>query len=215
MWLQRAQGEPEFERLKRELDEAKHQPRSAEGAYRSAAEMERHRHQLEVQTAFREQGARLQATYDKKQKAEYDMAKRWVRQGPDLTTYGCPCGWEGGQGVGHGYGACLRDGGSELVCDALTRPVVCTFLAFSQGDGDQAAAGLEKHGGQPCGQVPGAHQRSGAAAAAGGGAGGGHGRLGGRRRGGEWAVVVWVLAVLLLAVQLVEGSRVRPMCACQ
>lgn len=32
--------------------------------------------QLEIQTAFREQGARLQATYDKKQKAEYDMAKR-------------------------------------------------------------------------------------------------------------------------------------------
>lgn len=32
--------------------------------------------QLEVQTAFREQGARLQATYDKKQKAEYDVAKR-------------------------------------------------------------------------------------------------------------------------------------------
>ncbi|EFJ48600.1 hypothetical protein VOLCADRAFT_104654 [Volvox carteri f. nagariensis] len=70
------QGEPEFERLKRELDEVKHQPRGMEGAYRSAAEMERHRHQLEVQTAFREQGARLQATYDKKQKAEYDMAKR-------------------------------------------------------------------------------------------------------------------------------------------
>ncbi|GFR52505.1 hypothetical protein Agub_g15080 [Astrephomene gubernaculifera] len=70
------QGEPEFERLKRELDEVKHQPRGMEGAYRSAAEMERHRHQLEVQTAFREQGARLQATYDKKQKAEYEMAKR-------------------------------------------------------------------------------------------------------------------------------------------
>ncbi|GIL82776.1 hypothetical protein Vretimale_8343 [Volvox reticuliferus] len=70
------QGEPEFERLKRELDEVKHQPRGMEGTYRSAAEMERHRHQLDVQTAFREQGARLQATYDKKQKAEYDMAKR-------------------------------------------------------------------------------------------------------------------------------------------
>ncbi|KXZ54862.1 hypothetical protein GPECTOR_4g934 [Gonium pectorale] len=69
------QGEPEFERLKRELDEVKHQPRM-EGAYRNAAEMERHKHQVEVQTAFREQGARLQATYDKKQKAEYDMAKR-------------------------------------------------------------------------------------------------------------------------------------------
>lgn len=32
--------------------------------------------QLEVQTAFRSQGARLQAIYDRKQRAEYDMAKR-------------------------------------------------------------------------------------------------------------------------------------------
>jgi hypothetical protein len=53
---------------------------------RTAAEMERHRHQLadaaieeqlEVQTAFREHGARLQGIYDKRQRAEYDMAKRW------------------------------------------------------------------------------------------------------------------------------------------
>lgn len=80
-------GEPEFERLKQQLDEVKHAPRGLEGTYRSAAEMERHRHQLadqaieeqlEVQTAFRERGARLQAIYDKKQKTEYDMAKRYV-----------------------------------------------------------------------------------------------------------------------------------------
>lgn len=32
--------------------------------------------QMDVQTAFREQGARLQAVYDKKQKTEYDIAKR-------------------------------------------------------------------------------------------------------------------------------------------
>ncbi|KAG1660965.1 hypothetical protein FOA52_005590 [Chlamydomonas sp. UWO 241] len=79
------QGEPEFERLKRELDEVKHAHRGLDGTYRSAAEMERHRaqladaaieEQLEVQTAFRELGARLQATYDKKQRAEYEMAKR-------------------------------------------------------------------------------------------------------------------------------------------
>lgn len=80
-----AQGEPEFERLKRELDEVKHQHRGLDGTYRSAAEMERHRaqladaaieEQLEVQTAFREQGARLQSIYDKRQRAEYEMSKQ-------------------------------------------------------------------------------------------------------------------------------------------
>lgn len=56
------QGEPEFERLKRELEDVKNAPRGLEGTFRSAAEMERHRaqmadaaieEQLEVQTAFR------------------------------------------------------------------------------------------------------------------------------------------------------------------
>ena len=65
----RAQGEPEFERLKMQLEEVKAQPRGLEGTFRTAAEMERHRaqladaaieEQLEVQTAFREHGARLQ-----------------------------------------------------------------------------------------------------------------------------------------------------------
>lgn len=65
------QGEPEFDRLKRELEEVKNQPRGLEGTFRTAAEMERHRaqladaaieEQLEVQTAFREHGARLQAS---------------------------------------------------------------------------------------------------------------------------------------------------------
>ena len=64
----------------------KHAHRGLDGTYRSAAEMERHRaaladaaieEQLEVQTAFREQGARLQGVYDKKQRSEYEMAKRW------------------------------------------------------------------------------------------------------------------------------------------
>ena len=66
------QGEPEFDRLKRELEEVKNQPRGLEGTFRTAAEMERHRaqladaaieEQLEVQTAFREHGARLQVIY--------------------------------------------------------------------------------------------------------------------------------------------------------
>lgn len=65
----------------------KHAPRSLEntGTFRTAAEMERHKHQmadaaieeqLEVQTAFREQGAKLQSLYDKKQRIEFEMAKR-------------------------------------------------------------------------------------------------------------------------------------------
>ena len=63
------QGEPEFDRLKRELEEVKNAPRGLEGTFRSAAEMERHRaaaadaaieEQLEVQTSFRQHGARLQ-----------------------------------------------------------------------------------------------------------------------------------------------------------
>lgn len=81
------QGEPELDRLKRELEDLKHAPRSIEntGGFRSAAEMERHKHQmadaaieeqLEVQTAFREQGAKLQSLYDKKQRIEFEMAKR-------------------------------------------------------------------------------------------------------------------------------------------
>lgn len=63
----------------------KHSHRGLDGTYRSQSEMERHRHQLadaaieeqlEVQTAFREQGAMLQGIYDKKQRTEYDMHKR-------------------------------------------------------------------------------------------------------------------------------------------
>lgn len=63
------QGEPEFDRLKRELEDVKNAPRGLEGTFRSAAEMERHRaaaadaaieEQLEVQTSFRQHGARLQ-----------------------------------------------------------------------------------------------------------------------------------------------------------
>jgi phage shock protein A len=80
-----AQGEPEFDRLKRELEEVKNQPRGLEGTFRTAAEMERHRaqladqaieEQLEVQTAFREHGSRLQVIYDKRQRTEIEMARR-------------------------------------------------------------------------------------------------------------------------------------------
>jgi hypothetical protein len=50
--------------------------------------MERHRaaladaaigEQLEVQTAFREQGSLLQGIYDRKQRAEYDLSRKCVR----------------------------------------------------------------------------------------------------------------------------------------
>ena len=67
--LPKLQGESEFDRLKRELEEVKNQPRGLEGTFRTAAEMERHRaqladaaieEQLEAQTAFRERGAWLQ-----------------------------------------------------------------------------------------------------------------------------------------------------------
>ena len=63
----------------------KNQPRGLEGTFRSAAEMERHRaqmadaaieEQLEVQTAFREHGARLQGIYDKRQRTEMDIARK-------------------------------------------------------------------------------------------------------------------------------------------
>ena len=40
------QGEPEFDRLKRELEEVKNAPRGLEGVFRTAAEMERQRAQL-------------------------------------------------------------------------------------------------------------------------------------------------------------------------
>jgi hypothetical protein len=79
-------GEPEFERLKRELEELKSgAPRGLEGTYRTAAEMERHRSQLadaaieeqiEVQAAFRETGSRLQRVLDLRRETEVGMARR-------------------------------------------------------------------------------------------------------------------------------------------
>lgn len=63
----------------------KNQPRGLEGTYRTQAEMERHRaqladqaieEQLEVQTAFREHGNRLQKIYETKQRTEVEMARR-------------------------------------------------------------------------------------------------------------------------------------------
>ncbi|GAB4814795.1 hypothetical protein N2152v2_001841 [Parachlorella kessleri] len=79
------QGEPEFDRLKREVEEVKNAHRGLDGTYRTAAEMERHRAQLadaaieeqiEVQTAFREQGQRLQRIYDHRRETELAMARR-------------------------------------------------------------------------------------------------------------------------------------------
>lgn len=79
------QGEPEFERLKKELEEVKNQPRGLEGTYRTTAEMERHRAQLqdaaleeqiEVQTAYRETGTRLNKVYETKRELEVALA-RW------------------------------------------------------------------------------------------------------------------------------------------
>jgi hypothetical protein len=99
------QGEPEFDRLKRELEEVKHPPRGVETAFRSAAEMERHRHQmadaaieeqLEVQTAFREHGQRLQGIYDKRHRTEMEIAKR------------CEAGWAAVASAGWPRGALLR-----------------------------------------------------------------------------------------------------------
>jgi hypothetical protein len=63
----------------------KNQPRGLEGTFRTQAEMERHRaqladqaieEQLEVQTAFREHGSRLQKIYESRQRTEMDMARR-------------------------------------------------------------------------------------------------------------------------------------------
>lgn len=63
----------------------KNAPRGLEGTFRTAAEMERHRaqladaaieEQLEVQTAFREHGARLQGIYEKRQRTDVEMARR-------------------------------------------------------------------------------------------------------------------------------------------
>lgn len=59
--------------------------RAVEGTFRTAAELERHREemadaaiekQLEVQTAFREHGARLQRIFEKHQRTEVDMKRR-------------------------------------------------------------------------------------------------------------------------------------------
>lgn len=63
----------------------KNAPRGLEGTFRSTAEMERHRaqmadaaieEQLEVQTAFREHGAKLQSIYDQRQRTEMEIARR-------------------------------------------------------------------------------------------------------------------------------------------
>jgi hypothetical protein len=105
------QAEPEFERIKRELAEMKSNPKVANGAngsggdgtYRSQAEMERHRaqlqdaaieEQLEVQTGYREQGMQLKVLYGKRQQCEIEMNQNdtqikqlstWKRTIEDMT----------------------------------------------------------------------------------------------------------------------------------
>lgn len=71
------QGEPEFERLKRELESAKSLARTNDKDRQrpkvNETMLEDH---LEVQSAFREQGARLQGMYDKRQRTELEMVRR-------------------------------------------------------------------------------------------------------------------------------------------
>lgn len=80
------QGEPQFERLKKELEELKAAPtRSLDGTYRSSAELERARKQhsdasiedqIQVQANFRETGLRLQKLVDKKKEIEVGLGRR-------------------------------------------------------------------------------------------------------------------------------------------
>lgn len=72
------QGEPEFERLKRELENAKNLVRNSDKDRQRVSKVNDSllEEQLEAQSAFREQGARLQSIYDKRQRTELDIAKR-------------------------------------------------------------------------------------------------------------------------------------------
>lgn len=85
------QGEPQFERLKRELDEVKAAPsRSLEGTYRTTAEMERARKQLadaaieeqiHVQAALRQTGTRLQKIVETRGEVEMALRSRDAEMG--------------------------------------------------------------------------------------------------------------------------------------
>jgi len=79
-------GEPQFERLRKELDEIKSAPsRSLDGTYRNTSEMERHRSQLAdaaieeqitAQAEFRKIGARLQKIVDLRAEIEMQINRR-------------------------------------------------------------------------------------------------------------------------------------------
>lgn len=78
------QGEPVFERLKKQLEEVKGAHRGVDGSFRSAAEMDRQRQvladqaieeQLHAQTAFRTQGAHLQGVVNKLHAQELENRK--------------------------------------------------------------------------------------------------------------------------------------------
>eukprot|EP00210_Caulerpa_lentillifera_P002504 g2401.t1 len=71
------QGEPEFERLKRELENSKVVSRTdKDSRIRAKISDTILEDQLEVQSAFREQGARLQGLYDKRQRTEVEITRR-------------------------------------------------------------------------------------------------------------------------------------------
>ena len=72
------QSEPEFERLKRELENAKTLVRNSEKERQRPSKVNESllEDQLEVQSAFREQGTRLQSMYEKRQRTELEMNRR-------------------------------------------------------------------------------------------------------------------------------------------
>lgn len=79
------QGEPEFERLKKEMDDLKQTHRKMDGPFRTTHEMERHQtqaqdaqveEQIQVQTQFREHSAKLQSIFDKRQRVEVDITRK-------------------------------------------------------------------------------------------------------------------------------------------
>ena len=81
------QGEPVFERLKKQLEEVKNAHRGLDGNYRSTAEMDRQRQviadqaieeQLHAQTAFRTQGSHLQNVVNKLHAQEVENRKLYA-----------------------------------------------------------------------------------------------------------------------------------------
>lgn len=120
--------------------------------------------QLGVQTAFREQGAKLQALYDKKQRTEYEMAKRWVSGLWRLSGGRCCfcvqhgrwaavavvalATWHVGVAWGFAWRVCWQPWHLFATSNSSLASLP-PHPTHPQRDGDQAAAGLEGHSGQP------------------------------------------------------------------